>query len=53
MLRLAALTFTLLLAPVLGHGQTSEGALKRIKAAKSVAVAYRSDAAPFSFVDES
>ena len=53
MLRLAALTLTLLLAPVLGHGQASEGALKRIKATKSVAVAYRSDAVPFSFVDES
>jgi len=53
MLRLAALTLTLLLAPVLGHGQASEGALKRIKATKSVAVAYRSDAAPFSFVDDS
>src|SRR5262245_58464914 len=53
MLRLAALTLALLLAPVLGHSQSSEGALKRIKAAKSVAVAYRSDAAPFSFVDAS
>jgi len=53
MLRLAALTFALLLAPVLGHAQASEGALKRIKATKSVAIAYRSDAAPFSFADES
>jgi len=53
MLRLAVLTFALLLAPVLGHSQASEGALKRIKATKSVAIAYRSDAVPFSFVDES
>jgi len=53
MLRLAALTLALLLAPILGHGQPLDGALKRIKSAKSVAVAYRSDAAPFSFVDES
>lgn len=53
MLRLAALTLVLLLAPVLGHSQASEGALKRIKATKSVAIAYRSDAVPFSFVDES
>ena len=49
MLRLAVLTLTLLLAPVLGHAQ--EGALKRIKAAKSVAVAYRGDASPFSFAE--
>jgi len=48
MLRLAALTLTLLLAPALGIAQ--EGALKRIKGAKSVAIAYRSDAAPFSLV---
>ena len=53
MLRLAALTLALLLAPVLGYGQASEGALKRIKATKSVAIAYRSDAVPFSFIDES
>jgi len=53
MLRLATLTLALLLAPILGHGQPLDGALKRIKSAKSVAVAYRSDAAPFSFVDES
>ncbi|HEY6511987.1 MAG TPA: amino acid ABC transporter substrate-binding protein [Burkholderiaceae bacterium] len=38
---------------MLGYSQASEGALKRIKATKSVAVAYRSDAVPFSFVDES
>ncbi|HEY6353823.1 MAG TPA: amino acid ABC transporter substrate-binding protein [Burkholderiaceae bacterium] len=53
MLRLAALTLALLLAPLVGHGQAVEGALKKIKNAKSVAVAYRSDAAPFSFVDAS
>jgi len=52
MLRLVALTAALLLAPLLGHGQSLDGALKKIKNAKSVAVAYRSDAAPFSFVDD-
>src|SRR5262252_1300779 len=52
MLRLVALTFALLLAPLLGHGQPLDGALKRIKNSKAVAVAYRSDAVPFSFVDE-
>jgi glutamate/aspartate transport system substrate-binding protein len=53
MLRLAALILTLLLAPVLSHGQALDGALKKIKSAKSVAIAYRSDATPFSFVDDS
>src|SRR5262245_12230368 len=51
MIRLAAWILALLLVPMLGHAQ--EGALKRIKSNKAVAVAYRSDAAPFSFVDES
>src|SRR5262245_59115641 len=51
MLRLAVLTLMLLLAPVLGHAQ--DGALKKIKSTKSVAIAYRSDAAPFSFVEGS
>jgi len=53
MLRFAALVFALLLAPVVGHGQALDGTLKKIKNAKAVAVAYRSDASPFSFVDES
>ena len=51
--RLAALVFTLLFVPIASHAQTVDGALKRIKAAKAVAVAYRSDASPFSFADES
>jgi ABC-type amino acid transport substrate-binding protein len=53
MLRLASLIFALLIVPIVGHAQALEGALKRIKSAKSVAIAYRSDASPFSFVDES
>ena len=53
MQRLAALLVALLFASIASHAQTADGALKRIKAAKSVAVAYRSDASPFSFVDES
>lgn len=53
MLRLATLVFALLLASLSSQAQTVEGALKRIKSDKSVAVAYRSDASPFSFVDES
>jgi glutamate/aspartate transport system substrate-binding protein len=53
MFRLATLILAALLAPALGSAQTLEGALKRIKSTKSVAIAYRSDAAPFSFVDDS
>lgn len=52
MLRFAAFALALLLAPVLGHAQ-ADGALKKIKSSKTVAVAYRSDAVPFSFVDGS
>jgi ABC-type amino acid transport substrate-binding protein len=53
MQRIAALILALSFVPIASHAQTVDGALKRIKAAKSVAVAYRSDASPFSFVDES
>lgn len=53
MLRRSTVTLALLLAPLLGHAQALEGALKKIKSSKTVAVAYRSDAAPFSFVDDS
>lgn len=52
MIRIAAVALALLLAPLMGHAQ-SDGALKKIKSAKTVAVAYRSDAPPFSFVDDS
>ena len=52
MIRLAACTLALLLAPLIGHAQ-ADSALKKIKRSKTVAVAYRSDAAPFSFVDDS
>lgn len=53
MLRRSTVTLALLLAPLLGHAQALEGALKKIKSSKTVAVAYRSDAVPFSFVDDS
>jgi glutamate/aspartate transport system substrate-binding protein len=53
MQRLAALVVALLFVSIASHAQTVDGTLKRIKATKSVAVAHRSDAAPFSFVDES
>lgn len=50
---LAAFALALLLAPLLGQAQAADSALNKIKTTKTVAVAYRSDAAPFSFVDES
>jgi len=53
MYRLAAWALALLICPMLVHAQGLDGALKKIKSNKAVAVAYRSDAAPFSFVDES
>ena len=51
--RLVAWALALFIAPMLVHAQGADGALKKIKSNKAVAVAYRSDAAPFSFVDES
>jgi ABC-type amino acid transport substrate-binding protein len=52
MLRTASLALTLLLLPALASAQALEGRLEKIKGSKSVAIAYRSDALPFSFVDE-
>jgi ABC-type amino acid transport substrate-binding protein len=52
MFRSAVLLAALLCVPVLAGAQTVDGRLKKIKDAKSIAIAYRSDAAPFSFVDE-
>jgi glutamate/aspartate transport system substrate-binding protein len=42
----------LLIAPALASAQALEGHLKKIKETKTVAIAYRSDASPFSFVDQ-
>jgi ABC-type amino acid transport substrate-binding protein len=53
MLRLAPLVIALLLAPALAGAQALDGHLKKIKDTKTVAIAYRSDASPFSFVDQS
>lgn len=53
MFRPAAFIVALLLAPALAGAQALDGHLKKIKDAKTVAIAYRSDASPFSFVDQS
>lgn len=50
--RLATLVVAALFAPALACAQV-DGHLKKIKESKSVAIAYRSDASPFSFVDQS
>jgi glutamate/aspartate transport system substrate-binding protein len=53
MIRSTALAVALLIVPALVSAQALDGRLKRIQETKSVAIAYRSDAAPFSFVDAS
>ncbi len=44
--------FALALAPALATAQPLEGRLKKIKESKTIAIAHRTDAAPFSFVDD-
>jgi ABC-type amino acid transport substrate-binding protein len=52
MSRFTALLATLLLAPLLAFTQTPfEGRLKKIHDSKTITVAYRTDALPFSFED--
>jgi ABC-type amino acid transport substrate-binding protein len=50
MTRLAAALACLVL-PVLAHAQALEGTLKKIRDTKTVTIAYRTDAVPFSFAD--
>jgi len=53
MFRAAALALALLAAIAgVAHAQTVDGRLKRIADTRTLNVAYRSDAAPFSFVDD-
>jgi ABC-type amino acid transport substrate-binding protein len=51
MSRLAA-AFACLIAPALVHAQSLDGTLKKIRDTKSIAIAYRTDALPFSFADD-
>ena len=53
MFRPVVFVIALLLAPALASAQSLDGHLKKIKETKTVAIAYRSDATPFSFVDQS
>ncbi|HNC53374.1 MAG TPA: amino acid ABC transporter substrate-binding protein [Accumulibacter sp.] len=52
MFRSAAFVIALLLAPAFASAQVGDGRLKKIKESKTVAIAYRSDALPFSFIDD-
>jgi ABC-type amino acid transport substrate-binding protein len=51
MIRLAAV-IAFLAAPLLVHAQALDGALKRISDTKTLTLAYRTDAMPFSFRDD-
>ncbi|HKA38467.1 MAG TPA: amino acid ABC transporter substrate-binding protein, partial [Burkholderiales bacterium] len=51
MKRTAILALVLLLAAGAAHSQSSGGRLKKIAATKTVTIAYRADAMPFSFTD--
>lgn len=52
MKRTATLALALLLAGGAAHSQSTGGRLKKIAAAKTITIAYRTDATPFSFTDE-
>lgn len=52
MIRAFTLALALLLATGTVQSQSLEGRLKKIAATKSVTIAYRSDATPFSFTDD-
>lgn len=49
MIRLIAAAFVFLAAPALVHAQALDGTLKKIRDSKTVTIAYRTDALPFSF----
>jgi len=51
MIRLAA-AVALLAVPALVHAQAPDGALKKIRDTKTLTIAYRTDAVPFSFNDD-
>jgi glutamate/aspartate transport system substrate-binding protein len=47
-----AVAVALLVLPVLVHAQAADGALRKIRDSKTITVAYRTDALPFSFNDD-
>jgi ABC-type amino acid transport substrate-binding protein len=52
MYRAAMLVFAGVLAAGLAHAQALDGRLKSIAASKTIGIAYRSDATPFSYVED-
>jgi ABC-type amino acid transport substrate-binding protein len=50
--RLLLAALALVLAPALALAQPLDGRLKKIKESKTIAIAHRTDAAPFSFVND-
>jgi glutamate/aspartate transport system substrate-binding protein len=52
MKRTATLALALLFAAGAAHSQSTGGRLKKIAATKTITIAYRADATPFSFTDE-
>lgn len=52
MIRTITLAFALLLAAGAAHSQKLDGRLKQIAATKTVTIAHRADAIPFSFMDD-
>jgi ABC-type amino acid transport substrate-binding protein len=52
MLRAASLAVSLVCAAALAHAQGLDGRLKKIADTKTIALAHRTDATPFSFLDE-
>ncbi len=51
MIRLAAAAIAVLVLPALAHAQALDGTLKKIRDTKTINIAYRTDAIPFSFAD--
>jgi glutamate/aspartate transport system substrate-binding protein len=52
MLRIATLVFAALFAAGAVHAQALDGRLKKIADSKTIRIAYRTDATPFSFADD-
>lgn len=52
MLRIATFVFAALLVAGAVHAQALDGRLKKIADSKTISIAYRTDAAPFSFTDD-
>jgi ABC-type amino acid transport substrate-binding protein len=50
--RYALIAIAMAVFPAVSFAQALDGRLKKIKDSKSIAIAYRSDAAPFSFIDQ-